>query len=189
MDTSSLYYDLTKSKPEAVRAFKKLLLNILLSAPWHDSEIVDIVIDRSRPGVTDSVVLTINWTEEDYCNKLLFEKVYYVSLDLNFGVVCGEQGEPIDYVVNEHEDNALISSIKEKWNHKLDDVPLEYFKIKTSSTNSSIVIGLSLLQGIFPTQGLNPGLPHCRQILNQLSHQGRGFSSVQFSHSVMSDSL
>ena len=31
---------------------------------------------------------------------------------------------------------------------------------------------LSLLQGIFPTQGLNPGLPHCRQILNQLSHQG-----------------
>ena len=24
---------------------------------------------------------------------------------------------------------------------------------------------------IFPTQGLNPGLPHCRQILYQLSHQ------------------
>ena len=31
---------------------------------------------------------------------------------------------------------------------------------------------LSLFQGIFPTQGLNPGLPHCRQILYQLSHQG-----------------
>ena len=30
----------------------------------------------------------------------------------------------------------------------------------------------SLLQGIFPTQGLNPGLPHCRQILYQLSHKG-----------------
>ena len=26
---------------------------------------------------------------------------------------------------------------------------------------------LSLLQWIFPTQGLNPGLPHCRQILYQ----------------------
>ena len=25
--------------------------------------------------------------------------------------------------------------------------------------------GLSLLQGLFPTQGLNPGLPHCRKIL------------------------
>ena len=28
------------------------------------------------------------------------------------------------------------------------------------------------LQGIFPTQGLNLGLPHCRQMLYQLSHQG-----------------
>ena len=30
----------------------------------------------------------------------------------------------------------------------------------------------SLLQGIFPTQGSNSGLPHCRQILYQLSYQG-----------------
>ena len=30
----------------------------------------------------------------------------------------------------------------------------------------------SFLQGIFPTQGSSPGLPHCRQILCQLSHQG-----------------
>ena len=31
---------------------------------------------------------------------------------------------------------------------------------------------LSLLQGIFPIQGSNPGLMHCRCILYQLSHQG-----------------
>jgi len=30
----------------------------------------------------------------------------------------------------------------------------------------------SILRGIFLTQGLNPGFPHCRQILHQLSHQG-----------------
>ena len=30
----------------------------------------------------------------------------------------------------------------------------------------------SLLQGIFQTQRLNPGLPHCRRILYHLSHQG-----------------
>ena len=30
---------------------------------------------------------------------------------------------------------------------------------------------LSLLQGIFPAQGLNLGLPHCRRILYQLSHK------------------
>ena len=32
---------------------------------------------------------------------------------------------------------------------------------------------LSLLQGVFPTQGLNPGLLHCKWFLYQLSHQGR----------------
>ena len=39
----------------------------------------------------------------------------------------------------------------------------------------------SLLQGILPTQGLNPGLSHCRWILYQLNHQRRPwkFSSVQ----------
>ena len=36
---------------------------------------------------------------------------------------------------------------------------------------------LSLLQGIFPTQGSNPGLPHCRRILYQLSHNGSPFHS------------
>ena len=30
---------------------------------------------------------------------------------------------------------------------------------------------LSLLHGIFPTQGWNPGLPHCRRLLCPLSHQ------------------
>ena len=39
--------------------------------------------------------------------------------------------------------------------------------------------GLSLLQGIFPTQGSNPGLPHCRQILYQLKPQGSPPSNLK----------
>ena len=35
---------------------------------------------------------------------------------------------------------------------------------------------LSLLQGIVPTQGSNPGLPHCGHILYQLSHKGSPLS-------------
>ena len=35
-----------------------------------------------------------------------------------------------------------------------------------------LVGSLSFLQGIFQTQGSNPGLPHRRQILYQLSHKG-----------------
>ena len=34
-----------------------------------------------------------------------------------------------------------------------------------------------LLQGIFPTQGSNPALSHCRQMLYRLSHQGSRYSS------------
>ena len=37
---------------------------------------------------------------------------------------------------------------------------------------------LSLLQGIFPTQGSNPCPPHCRLILYQLSHKGKLFITV-----------
>ena len=55
-----------------------------------------------------------------------------------------------------------------------------------SPGKSTGVSSLSLLQGILPTQGSNPGLPHCRWILCQLSHKG---SPKILSHSVMSDSL
>ena len=39
------------------------------------------------------------------------------------------------------------------------------------------VDSLSLLQGIFLTQGLKPGLPYCRRILYQLSHKGSPLGS------------
>ena len=43
---------------------------------------------------------------------------------------------------------------------------------------------LSLLQGIIPTQELNPGLLHCRQILYQLGYQGSTFLSWEASFST-----
>ena len=41
-----------------------------------------------------------------------------------------------------------------------------------SPSQNTGVGSLYLLQGIFPTQGSNTGLPHCRRILYQLSHKG-----------------
>ena len=38
---------------------------------------------------------------------------------------------------------------------------------------------LSLLQGIFPTQGSNPGLPHCRRILYHITHANDSDVSVK----------
>ena len=42
---------------------------------------------------------------------------------------------------------------------------------KEFSRQDTGVASHSLLQGVFPTQGSKPGLPHCRQILYCLSHQ------------------
>ena len=47
------------------------------------------------------------------------------------------------------------------------------FAIPWNSPGQNTGVGsLSLLQGIFPNQRLNPGLLHCRRILYQLSHKG-----------------
>ena len=49
--------------------------------------------------------------------------------------------------------------------------PYGLYSSRNSPGQNTGVGSLSLLQGIFPTQGSNLGLPHCRQILYQLSHQ------------------
>ena len=50
--------------------------------------------------------------------------------------------------------------------------PMDYYSPRNSLGQNTGVGSLSLPQGIFPTQGSNPGLPHCRWILYQLSHKG-----------------
>ena len=52
-------------------------------------------------------------------------------------------------------------------------VRLKIFCLWNSPGKNTGVGSHSFLQGIFLTLGLNPGLPHCRQILYCLSHQGR----------------
>ena len=53
-----------------------------------------------------------------------------------------------------------------------------YSPCKSLGQNTG-VDSLSLLQGIFSTQGLNPDVLHCRQILYHLSHQGSPVLAVQ----------
>ena len=51
-------------------------------------------------------------------------------------------------------------------------LPHELYSPWYSPGQNTGVGSLFLLQGIFPTQGLNPGLPQCRRILYQLCHKG-----------------
>ena len=51
--------------------------------------------------------------------------------------------------------------------------PMDRLLCPWTSPGKNIGVGShSLLQEIFLTQGLYPGLPHCRRILYHLSHQG-----------------
>ena len=49
--------------------------------------------------------------------------------------------------------------------------PHGLYNLWNSPDQSTGVGSLSLLQGILSTQGSNPGLPHCRRTLYQLSHR------------------
>ena len=49
--------------------------------------------------------------------------------------------------------------------------PHGLYSPRNSPGQNTGVDSCSLLQGIFPTQGSNPGLPHCRRILYQLSNR------------------
>ena len=53
------------------------------------------------------------------------------------------------------------------------DYSLPGSSVRRDSPGKNTGVGChALLQGIFPNQGSNPGLPHYRQILYHLSHQG-----------------
>ena len=66
----------------------------------------------------------------------------------------------------ENENNKLLSHV---W---LFAAPWTIYSPWNSPGQNTRVGSFPLLQGIFPTQGSNPGFPHCRQVLYQLSHKG-----------------
>ena len=66
----------------------------------------------------------------------------------------------------ENENNKLPSCVR------LFVTPWTIYSPWNSPGQNTRVGSFSLLQGIFPTQGSNPGFLHCRQILYQLSHKG-----------------
>ena len=70
---------------------------------------------------------------------------------------------PLSHCLSESESRSVVSNSLR---------PQGLYRPWNSPGQNTGVGCLSLLQGIFPTQGLNPGLLHCRRILYQLSHQG-----------------
>ena len=72
------------------------------------------------------------------------------------------------FLTAESESYSVVSD--SLWPHELQ--PTRLLCPWDSPGKNTGMCSQSLLQGIFPNQGSNPGLPHCRQILYQLSHKG-----------------
>ena len=64
--------------------------------------------------------------------------------------------------------------------------PHELYSPWSSLGQNTGLGSLSFLQGIFPTQGSNPGLPHCRWILYQLNHKGSPKGIIIVLHQIAS---
>ena len=78
----------------------------------------------------------------------------------------------------------LLSCVRLLWPHGL------YLYSPWNSPGQNTGVGsLSLLQEIFPTQGSNLGLPHCRSILYQLSHKGSPLNTLLVPKSLSQDLL
>ena len=59
-------------------------------------------------------------------------------------------------------------------------LPHGLYSTWNSPSQNTRVGSLSLPQGIFPIQGLNPGLLHCKRILYQLSYEGRYLTNSMY---------
>ena len=83
---------------------------------------------------------------------LIFWVIIWMTIiycEVKFAQLCLTLCEPMDYTVH-----GILQARMLEW-------------VARGSSPGDL-----LLQGIFPTQGSNSGLLHCRQILYQVSHQG-----------------
>ena len=89
--------------------------------------------------------------------KLLGKKCLYMHICIGWG--WAREPTPFSSFSSESESRSVMSDSLR---------PHGLYSPWNSSCQNSEVGSLSILQGIFPTQGSNPGLPHCRQVLYQL---------------------
>ena len=97
-------------------------------------------------------------------SKINLEKFYHIICESKILKKNINTTKFLSFIIRESH-SVMSDSL---WPHDL------YSPWNSPDQNTGVGI-LSLLQQIFPTQGSNPGLPHCRWILDQLSHQRNPF--------------
>jgi hypothetical protein len=106
------------------------------SLPWHDAELLELSIDRRRPGARDEILLRVAWPDGQE-SRLLFRDCYAMRAEMNFGVIAEERIATASLI----EDDPHLVSIRDRWRPL--GVSLDMlccYRIETSSTCSVIRI-------------------------------------------------
>jgi len=106
------------------------------SLPWHDAELLNIIIDRRRPGTIDKIFFQIRWPDQKE-NVLCFSGCYLVKIAMNFGVVAAETIRFAEALDECKEITELVSRWENVGVHLSN---LKCFDFVTNSTNSNLKI-------------------------------------------------
>jgi hypothetical protein len=103
---------------------------------WHDAQIANINIDRSSPGLIDSIELKVIWPDGRH-SIVTFDDCYAARFELNFGIIANES--ILDFSI--HPEEPLLQETRSIWLQMgvaLTD--LICARIETSSTASVLLI-------------------------------------------------
>lgn len=106
------------------------------SLPWHDAELMELLVDRRNAGERDEVLLRVVWPKGDEAS-LVFRNCYAMTADMYFGIIAAERIDCASII----KDDPGLTSIRERW--KPLGVSLESlccYRIQMSSTGSEIII-------------------------------------------------
>ena len=115
------------------------------------------------------VLLFVGFPRQKYWSGLPFPSLWDLS---NSGTEPMSPVLAVDSLPLSHQGSHREGVKSESESHSVVLQPHGLYSPWNSPGQNTGVGSLSLLQEIFPTQGLNPGLPHCRHILYQLSQKG-----------------
>ena len=99
---------------------------------WHDAVIKSVIIDRNDPGVVDEIwvdVVCPTENEKGIIQRVVFESVFWVNLDINFGHF-GDNVCNVDMLDSNDKDLVDFYS---KWKGYRDNIKLNAYVINLTS--------------------------------------------------------
>ena len=104
---------------------------------WHDAIIKNIVINRNSPGIKDEIEMEIIFPDNNERVNFVFEGVYWVKMELNFGIIADES--ILQSCLLKRDDKDLIN-LCSLWKDNVSNAELNVYEILLNSMGGKIKI-------------------------------------------------